>query len=459
MAYTTNVNLVRNGLIKNWEFKNFPQKKKIYNKQIIFIIKVYFWLRFFFLYYKIRLIQFHSNLLEGGIISCDLVINRSSFKNRNIKYTGAKKKFSKLNRTSFQVFNNYKNIIKISNLYKIKKKRISSRRKKYRKRDFVSKLFIIQLNYTSKNTNVDFINRLKTFLVLFYIKLKKFLSSQIPQSLYMNKTWIRQKILNINKSKNIRIIKKIFTKLKKYKILNLKCIKALLYYPIKRIKKKLYLNKAFSLIKIKIILEKEIYKFLLIRFNIRLRFESLIYPLTLETEDVLIRNNFSSYVLFKLTKNWYYKSLQLPKFLFKDIEEYDDFFWKRNRRQSFRHFKFKRVEKILMAAMWYNNLQLLVDFLALKIGKSRYHTKCINELCKQLEQLHLQGSTPVFRYRIGLYGRVNNATRSRVMFFSSKNFKKLKRGTYTTKLYFAEARTTAKIGVFHIRIWLELLNN
>jgi hypothetical protein len=80
------------------------------------------------------------------------------------------------------------------------------------------------------------------------------------------------------------------------------------------------------LIKIKIILEKEIYKFLLIRFNIRLRFESLIYPLTLETEDVLIRNNFSSYVLFKLTKNWYYKSLQLPKFLFKDIEEYDDFF-------------------------------------------------------------------------------------------------------------------------------------
>jgi hypothetical protein len=42
MAYTTNVNLVRNGLIKNWEFKNFPQKKKIYNKQIIFIIKVYF---------------------------------------------------------------------------------------------------------------------------------------------------------------------------------------------------------------------------------------------------------------------------------------------------------------------------------------------------------------------------------------------------------------------------------
>jgi hypothetical protein len=126
--------------------------------------------------------------LEGGIISCDLVINRSSFKNRNIKYTGAKKKFSELNRTSFQVFNNYKNIIKISNLYKIKKKRISSRRKKYRKRDFVSKLFIIQLNYTSKNTNVDFINRLKTFLVLYYIKLKKFLSSQIPQSLYMNKT-------------------------------------------------------------------------------------------------------------------------------------------------------------------------------------------------------------------------------------------------------------------------------
>lgn len=268
--------------------------------------------------------------MEGGIISCDLVINRSSFKNRNIRYPLAKKKFSELNRMSFQVFNNYKNIIKISNLYKIKKKRISRRRlrKKYRKSDLLSKQVIIQLNYITKNTNVDIINRLKIFLVLNYIKLKKLLISQIPQSLYMNKTYIRQKFLKINKNKNknLRIIKKIFTKLRKYKILNIKYIKALLYYPIKKIKKKFYLNKAFSLIKIKIILEREIYKFLLIRFNIRLRFESLTYPLTLETEDVLVRNNFSSSVFFKLTKNWYYKSLQLPKFLFKDIEEYDDFF-------------------------------------------------------------------------------------------------------------------------------------
>jgi hypothetical protein len=85
-------------------------------------------------------------------------------------------------------------------------------------------------------------------------------------------------------------------------------------------------NKALSTIKIKIILEQEIYKILLIRFNIRLRFEPLRYPLLLEKEDLLVRNKFPSYVLFKLTKNWYYKNLQLPKFLFHDIDEYNDFF-------------------------------------------------------------------------------------------------------------------------------------
>jgi hypothetical protein len=105
------------------------------------------------------------------------VINRSSFKNRRIKTHGAKKKFSKLNRNSFKVLNNYKNIIKISNLYKIKKKKIRRRQiyKKYMNSVvFSKKMVFVKLNAINKNTKIKFINHFKTFLVLNYLKLKKF---------------------------------------------------------------------------------------------------------------------------------------------------------------------------------------------------------------------------------------------------------------------------------------------
>lgn len=42
MSYTTNINLIRNGLTKNWKQQGFPQKKMYYGYKSVFIIKLYF---------------------------------------------------------------------------------------------------------------------------------------------------------------------------------------------------------------------------------------------------------------------------------------------------------------------------------------------------------------------------------------------------------------------------------
>jgi len=105
-----------------------------------------------------------------------------------------------------------------------------------------------------------------------------------------------------------------------------------------------------------------------------------------------------------------------------------------------------------MAAVMFNNFQLLADHIAVQISRSHQHKKCIYMICKQLNKLIRARSSIIYRYRIGLYGRVNNATRSRAVFFSSKIFTRPKKNTFFTKIYFAESSAIAKIGAFHIRL-------
>jgi hypothetical protein len=85
MSYTTNINIIRNGLTKNWKQQDFPQKKMHYGYKSIFVIKIYFLLRLFLLYNKINLVQLKIDLFEDNIKSIFIVINRSFFKNRGRK--------------------------------------------------------------------------------------------------------------------------------------------------------------------------------------------------------------------------------------------------------------------------------------------------------------------------------------------------------------------------------------
>jgi len=94
----------------------------------------------------------------------------------------------------------------------------------------------------------------------------------------------------------------------------------------KTIKFKKSFKKNLSLIKVKLILEQEIYKFLLLPICIKIRFEPLKYLTTLEMEDILLPNNFKNHVAIKLSKSKYYGQLTLPKLIMYDIDDYNDYF-------------------------------------------------------------------------------------------------------------------------------------
>jgi hypothetical protein len=96
--------------------------------------------------------------------------------------------------------------------------------------------------------------------------------------------------------------------------------------------------------------------------------------------------------------------------------------------------------------------------LSLKLIGQWNHKKIFIWVANQLNYILLNNlGGNLKNYRIGLYGRINNVPRARAMFFSSKTYSKPNRSTFSRNIYYAESKSTAPIGAFHIRIWLEYI--
>lgn len=476
MSYTTNINLIRNGLTKNWKQQDFPQRKIYYGYKSIFVIKLYFWLRLFLIYNKINLIQFSINLLEDNIKSISIVINRSFFKNRGRKRHWLFPSFNKLNYAALLIL--YTNFpAKLKSVKKLNMNRQNIRNKirgmscyLYKQNRFIKfRLEFLKWYITFiKKKNLILLNN----MTIFYRFIRK---KDLFYKAYMGgkiniKNRIRRCIkIGFNGFKYIPIAKKnkriknFFKKLKlqnNKKNMDLKR-KILINNNNKHIKDYLKENifkKIFLINRLCTWIGHTLFKIFNILFIVKIRFEKLQFGRLKENEDSLetiIKHNTG---LFKFANNLYYKKLVLPKSEISNITEYSEFLWINNIHKFLNSYKFKRLENILIAAVKFKNIQILADLLAFKLIGQWNHKKIFLWISNQLNHILLNNLGGNLKtYRIGLYGRINNAPRARAMFFSSKNYSKPNRGTFSSHIYYAESRTTAPIGAFHIRIWLEYI--
>jgi hypothetical protein len=226
----------------------------------------------------------------------------------------------------------------------------------------------------------------------------------------------------------------------------------------KNISRKKKFKKIFRMNRICSWIGHTLFKIFNIYFIVKIRFEKLRLGRLKENEDSLetiIQHNPG---LFKFASNLYYTKLVLPKSEISNITEYSEFLWINNIHKFLNSYKFKRLENILVAAVKFKNIQILADLLAFKLIGQWNHKKIFLWISNQLNYILLNNLGGNLKtYRIGLYGRINNVPRARAMFFSSKNYSKPNRGTFSNQIYYAESRATAPIGAFHIRIWLEYI--
>jgi hypothetical protein len=471
MSYTTNINLIRNGFTKNWKQQDFPQKKMYYGYKSIFVIKLFFWLRLFLIYNKINLIQFSVNLLEDNVKSISIVINRSFFKNRGRKRHWLFPSFSKLNHVAILIL--YANLsAKLKSVKKLNKNRHDIRNKRK------------MMNYLSRQHRfikfrIEFVKRYLTFIKkknLILFNNTTIFSTFILKKIWFSKVYIKKKsdrmdiirrrrkisfknryihIKNIITKKN-KQIKKSLRKLKKQDI------KKNVYFKMNilvnnNIKKKKF-KKIFRMNRICSWISQTLLRIFNIYFIVKIRFEKLRLGRLKENEDSLETIIKPNPGRFKFSNNLYYTKLVLPKSEISNITEYSEFLWINNIHKFLNSYKFKRFENILVAAVKFKNVQILADILAFKLIGQWNHKKIFLWVSNQLNYILLNNLGGNLKtYRIGLYGRINNVPRARAMFFSSKNYSKPNRGTFSNQIYYAESRATAPIGVFHIRIWLEYI--
>jgi hypothetical protein len=496
MSYTTNINLIRNGLTKNWKQQDFPQKKMYYGYKSIFVIKLYFWLRLFLIYNKINLIQFSVNLLEDNFKSILIVINRSFFKNRGRKRHWLFPRFSKLNHAALLIlYSNIPEKLKLVKRFNMSHRNIGNKIRRtvsylYRQYRFIkfhiellkryivfikkkkliilnnmmifSKLISRKKNWFSNVSKSKEWNRMDIIRRRRNIGFKNFKYIHIKNIIAKKNQWIKKSLKKLkiqNKQKTVYLKKNILINIKKKK----NYIKRNVKRGNKRVKKYIYFKKKkfkkiFRMNRICAWLGHTLFTIFNIYFIVKIRFEKLRLSRLKENEDSLetiIKHNPG---LFKFSNNLYFTKLVLPKSEISNITEYSEFLWINNIQKFLNSYKFKRLENILIAAVKFRNIQILADLLAFKLIGQWNHKKIFLWISNQLNYILLNNLGGNLKtYRIGLYGRINNVPRARAMFFSSKNYSKPNRGTFSNQIYYAESRATAPIGAFHIRIWLEYI--
>lgn len=503
MAYPANVNLIRYGISRDWKRVSFPQSKKEYSYKVILLIKMYFWFRFFFIFHRIQLVQFGIKFIGDRPIIINLVINRSTFKKRKgesffekrllkLKYRQVNKPILKLlvatrvlsinsrllvNTIGFKMVNKYikkysVTQIKDYTLFIIKKK------KTYRlfvnKRSRILKLFLKYNNKVKSN---------KTKTKSFRLKYSNFYKKKLRYKLNFVSVLKKKKPELFQDLK--RKFKSIIGKRKRYGSFKQFCLinttnkllikkysfkkgvglgakakyKKLKYQILQKqlVKKNKKINKIALRYVMVNLLKHSLSKLFFYNFVIKLRFDPLSFYKKLDTEDISEDTSLSNISPTKISANCQFKSInKLPKFEISNIYKYMQYYINLSKYNFLKKYQFSNIENVIYAAVKFRNLQLIIDMLSINLLGKWKHRPMFHQIVAQLNQIISSSfSSNLNNYRLALIGRVNNATRTRTIFFSSDNKKKPNKSNFSNQLYFAETRSTAPIGAFHIKIWFE----
>lgn len=491
MAAPTNVNFIKYGISRSWKNMSFPQNKNEYSYKVLFLIKIYFWFRLFLIFHKIELVQFSILLLGQQGITVNLVINRSSNKNRKDKSHYDSRAWEVP--LSYIISNNFALKLLIGTLVlqikpcfiQTSKWNLFKNQRQYLKKKYISKKMSIlkfydksivrstQLNTKNKvalfNSTINIFKKRDIINYLYFIKDKKKLYHNLIKKYYFtlsNTKVFKNSFLKKKFIKNFKRISKqsdvLSTlqsiKMRKFNNKNFNLKQRKIKYSTFLTTHKKKIKKLWSKYLLSTWFKKYLTKLFNYEFNIKLRYEYLLFNKNLEKEN--ISHVIKTYNQSPTTISFNYKfraSLKLPQFEIRNIDDYIQYNIQLSKYKFFQKYQYSRIESIIYAAVKFRNVQLIVDFLAIKMLNEQKHDTVVEYVVAFLNLLITNSMAfNLNNYRIALIGRINNINRTRKAYFSAVKQKPNKSNFFST-LYFAEAKATASIGMFNIKIWFEYI--